>query len=177
MGKAQKPCSVKLITGIISSSKLVSNQAEKKLTYAFGRIDYKSEIIDFNFTDYYAKEMGVDLKRRFLSFSKHISPEQLPKIKIFTNRLEESFAGGTHSFKRSVNIDPGYVTDAKLVLATTKDYSHRIYLSRGIYAETTLFYQKNTFKPYDWTYPDYKTDYYIRVFNEIRNIFMCQRGF
>jgi hypothetical protein len=176
MGKAEKPCSVKLIAGIISSSEIFSNQAEKKLTRAFGSIDYRSRIIDFNFTCYYTGEMGTALKRYFLSFSRLISPERLSEIKIFTNALETGLAKKTRTLNRPVNIDPGYVTDAKLVLASTKDYSHRIYLARGIYAETTLFYQKNTFRPYSWTYPDYKTVDYIDIFNEIRGIFMRQRG-
>jgi hypothetical protein len=177
MGKVQNPCPVKLVAGIISSSERFSCQAEEKLKKAFGSIDYKSRIMDFNFTGYYADEMGPDLKRYFLSFSKLMEPERLSAIKIFSNKLEAGLAKKTPALTRPVNIDPGYINDAKLVLASTKDYSHRIYLSRGIYAETTLFYQKNSFKPYSWTYPDYRTENYIDIFNEMRNIFMQQRGF
>jgi len=175
MGTAEHPCLVKLIAGFISSSEVFSNQAEEKLVEAFGGIDYRSKTIDFDFTKYYANEMGTVLKRYFLSFSKLIDPVRLAEIKIFTNEVEGGFAQRAPAFKRSVNIDPGYITDAKLVLASTKDYSHRIYLSKGIYAETTLFYQKNTFQPLSWTYPDYRTDAYINIFNDIRDIFMGQR--
>lgn len=175
MGTAQRPCSVKLIAGVISSSEIFSNQAEEKLVEAFGGIDYRSKTIDFDFTKYYADEMGTVLKRYFLSFSKLIDPARLAEIKIFTNEAEGCFAERTPALKRSVNIDPGYITDAKLVLASTKNYSHRIYLSNGIYAETTLFYQKNSFRTFNWTYPDYKTKDYINIFNDIRDIFMNQR--
>ena len=175
MGSTECPCPVKLIAGVISSSEIFSNQTEEKLIEAFGSIDYKSKTIDFDFTNYYTEEMGTVLKRYFLSFSKLIDPAHLTDIKIFTNEVERCFSSKTSALKRSVNIDPGYITDAKLVLASTKDYSHRIYLSKGIYAEITLFYQKNTFWPFNWTYPDYRTDDYINIFNDIRDIFMSQR--
>ena len=75
---------------------------------------------------------------------------------------------------RIINIDPGYLDLSKLILASTKDYKHRIYLTKGIYAEVTLFYQDKTFCPWEWTYPDYKTGEYIEIFNRIRQIYAEQ---
>jgi hypothetical protein len=175
MGNVECPCPVKLIAGVISSSETASRQAEESLAEAFGVIDYKSKMIDFDFTSYYTEEMGTGLKRYFLGFKKLIDPANLANIKIFTNEAERLISAKTASFKRAVNIDPGYITAAKLVLASTKDYSHRIYLCDGIYAETTLSYRKDTFRPLDWTYPDYRTDDYIGIFNDMRDIFM-RRG-
>jgi hypothetical protein len=175
MGKPEKPCPVKLVTGIISSSQELFEKCEKLLVRHFGGIDYKSKSMDFNFTDYYREEMGSNLFRRFLSFKNLVDPSQLASVKILANTLELRLAKSSKQSRRPINIDPGYISDAKLVLASTKDYSHRIYIGRSVYAEITLFYQKNTFRPNSWTYPDYKTDEYIAIFNQIRAIFMKQR--
>ena len=96
---------------------------------------------------------------------------QLSKIKVFTNRVENKLSLNS---RRQINIDPGYLDMAKLVLASTKDYKHRIYLDRGIYAEITLFYRDKTFQPWEWTYPDYRTSDYIRIFNQIRQVYAQQ---
>ncbi len=176
MGTLKKPHPVKLITGIISSSQSLFNQAEKQLVKAFGRLDYKSGMIDFDCTPYYAKYTGRDLFRVFLSFDKLVDPARLASIKIKTNNMEARLARSMKGkLKRPVNIDPGYITAAKLVLASTKDYSHRIYIDQGIYAEITLSFRKKRFMPCDYTYPDYRTDEYISIFTRIRDNFMHQR--
>lgn len=177
MGKPEKPFPVKLVTGIISSSQELFEKCEKPLVRHFGEIDYKSKSMDFNFTNYYSEDMGSGLFRRFLSFKNLVDPSRLAAVKILANTLESRLARSSKQAKRPINIDPGYITDAKLVLASTKDYSHRIYIGKNIYAEITLFYQKNTFHPNNWTYPDYRTDEYISIFNDIRAIFMKQRRY
>ncbi|UCH12328.1 MAG: DUF4416 family protein [Candidatus Omnitrophota bacterium] len=171
MGQVRRSLPVKLITGIITGNENNFDITANVLTKKFGAIDYKSPIYDFNLTNYYQKEMGPELKRQFLSFSKTIAPAKLAKIKLFTNKLEKRYSKND---KRLINVDPGYVTASKLVLATTKDYSHRIYLDRGIFAEVTLYYKNGTFNPWGWTYPDYKTKGYIESFNHIREIYMLQ---
>jgi hypothetical protein len=171
MGKINKVIPVKLICGIITSDENNFNIARKELSKKFGAIDYKSPISDFNLTDYYQKEMGPNLKRRFLSFSKLIIPAEIIKIKHLTNKLEVKYS---KNGKRLINIDPGYISASKLVLATTKDYFHRIYLDKGIFAEVTLYFRAGSFTPFDWTYPDYKSKNYIEAFNRIREIYMRQ---
>ena len=171
MGQACKPLEVKLISGIIAGDVNSFDITQKALSKKFGAIDYKSPIYDFNLTDYYQKEMGPNLKRQFLSFYKLIDPVKLAKIKLIANRAEKRFS---KEGKHLMNIDPGYVTASKLVLATTKNYSHRIYLKNGIYAEVTLRFKGGTFNPLDWTYPDYKTDGYLETFNRIRKIYLEQ---
>jgi len=162
---------VKLIIGFIFKNEKIVEQAKLLLKKRFGEIDFESETLAFKHTDYYCAEFGKDLKRSFISFKKLILAENLPGIKIATNKIEEKL-----SFKglRLINIDPGYLDLAKLILASTKDYKHRIYLNRGIFAEVTLFYQSKTFKPWEWTYPDYRTDEYIAIFNQIRGIYAAQ---
>lgn len=170
MGKIKKHLPVKLITGLIFQEEATAQKAKSILTRHLGRIDFQSPVLLFKHTDYYRKEFGANLKRQFLSFQKPIDPARLYQIKILTNKIETKLSVAN---KRRINIDPGYLTLSKLVLATTKDYSHRIYLNRGIYAEVTLFFEGKRFKPYDWTYPDYQTAEYAEVFHKIRNIYLC----
>lgn len=166
MGKAKKHPPVKLVMGFIFKDKNLMNKTKNILEKRFGKIDFESEGIPFRHTDYYEKEFGKDLNRKFISFKKLIRPQEMPKIKIITNRIEQGMSGGLN---RKINIDPCYIDLSKLVLASTKDYKHRIYLNKGIYAEVTLFYQDKSFRFWDWTYPDYKTREYITIFNKIRN--------
>jgi hypothetical protein len=128
-----------------------------------------SAAFEFTETDYYAATMGSDLKKQFLAFERLVDPGVLPDIKIQTNQWEAEYAAlGRHPESRPLNLDPGYVTPAKLVLASTKDHAHRIYLRDGIYAELTLSYRKHAWQPMDWTYPDYRRDDYQRFFTRCR---------
>lgn len=173
MAKAKKPRRVKLVIGMLTRDKKLFDTIEEFFVKEFGEIDCRGPVLPFEYTNYYKKEMGHPLKRRFVSFRKLIPPENLPKIKIATNSLEVKFAAKEKgSIKRRINIDPGYISDAKLVLATTKDYFHRIYLNKGIYAEVTLAWKKGSFRPFEWTYPDYKTEEYIGILNNIRNLYI-----
>ena len=171
MGKILKTQPVKLIIALIFRDKLSYSKARKILSRKFGSIDFESPNLNFNLTNYYEKEIGRDLFRRFISFDKLISPDALPRIKVLTNKIEKKLS---YRKGRTVNIDPGYLDMAKLVLASTKDYMHRIYLGRGIFAEVTLSYQGKSFRPWDWTYPDYRTEGYIRIFNHIRHAYSQQ---
>ena len=171
MGKIKACDPVKLIIGFIFNKQVCFTAAKNILEKKFGKIDFESQILPFNLTDYYKKEFGNNLKRSFVSFSRLINPEDLPKIKIATNKIEERLSVKN---KRRINIDPGYLELSKLVLATTKDYSHRIYLGGGIYGEVTLYYCNATFTAWEWTYPDYKTDTYIQIFNQIRATYAKQ---
>jgi len=162
---------VKLIVGFIFYDAAVLPKAEVILKRRFGNMDFQSPLLDFTHTDYYHEEFGASLKRKFISFAKLIPPDALPKIKIYTNKIERKFLAAG---KRLINIDPGYLDLAKLVLASTKDFVHRIYLDKNIFAETTLFYQNKTFRPWECTYPDYRSPEYIEIFNQIREIYAEQ---
>ncbi|MCX5713597.1 MAG: DUF4416 family protein [Candidatus Omnitrophica bacterium] len=160
-----------MIIGLIYKDEAVLSLVFSALKKLFGSIDFESNALNFNHTDYYQKEFGADLKKRFISFRKLIPPEQLSRIKIKTNRIESKLS--TRGARR-VNIDPGYLDLSKLLLATTKDYRHRIYIGDGIFAEITLYYQDKSFKPWEWTYPDYRTLEYIETFNHLREIYRKQ---
>jgi len=169
MGLTQKPQPVKLFCSIFSQDVEKMNKAKQLLIAKFGALDFESNLLSFEYTSYYEKEFGPHLKRIFVSFKKLIKPEQLWRIKILTNKIENILR---ISDKRTVNIDPGYISQANLVLATTKAYSHRIYINCGIYEETTLLYKKHAFLPLPWTYPDYKSQECLEIFLKIReNLF------
>lgn len=159
---------VKLISGLLSADKAILSRAKQFLERYYGPIDLKSPVIPFDFTDYYDDELGKGILRQYISFSRLIRPEYISKIKRQTIRMEGRFMMGE---RRRVNIDPGFVALDKLVLATTKNATYRIYLGKGIYAQSTLFFQKGTFHPWQWTYPDYKTDMAIEFFNKVRNVY------
>ncbi|MBU4128896.1 DUF4416 family protein [bacterium] len=171
MSKAKGHKPAKLIVGMFTNRLGLFEEALKVLEKKYGPVDYKSPLLPFDKTDYYKEEFGKDLKRKFYSFKKLIEAEDLPKVKIFANNLEKKLS---EEGNRSINLDPGYLTPAKLVLATTKDYQHRIYYGKGIYGEVTLRYKKKSFIPWEWTYPDYRTEEYIEIFNHIRKIYMEQ---
>lgn len=182
MGKILATVPVKLFIGILASDISLFRIAEKKLSSVFGTIDLKTadEGIPFTFTDYYTTEMGTNLKRFFLSFEKLIKPDEISGIKIRANELEETVTQKVKSpVSRPINLDPGYLTTGKVILATTKDYAHRIYVKDGIYAEVTLQYrsgQESTkgFQPMPWTYPDYRTKEYLDFFARMRKIYLNQ---
>ncbi|MDP2940750.1 MAG: DUF4416 family protein [Candidatus Omnitrophota bacterium] len=162
---------VKLIVGFIFKEESALKKAKLALIRLYGEVDFESPKLAFYHTNYYEKEFGSSLKRKFISFRKLILPQNLARIKAAANKLEKKLSRNS---KRLINIDPGYLNLAKLVLASTKDYKHRIYLGQGIYAEITLFYQRKTFTPWEWTYPDYRSREYIEIFNRIREIYSGQ---
>lgn len=156
---------MKLIAGIISA-RSDDSEVLAELEKEFGSIDLKSDVIPFDFTSYYSDEMGENLKRYWVSFETPVSPDELAAIKLATCFVEKKFS---ESGKRRINIDPGYLAPSKLVLASTKDFSHRIYLKDGIYAEITLQFAKNRFCSLPWTYPDYKSDTFLKFIAEVRS--------
>jgi hypothetical protein len=159
----------KLICGLIGRMEVFS-AAEALLQATFGKIDGRSEVIQFGFTDYYQAEMGRDLSRQWVSFEGTITQAEIVRAKLKTIGMERELADS--SGKRRVNLDPGFVSGAKLVLASTKDFSHRIYLWGGIFAEVTLIFEHGSFVPLKWSYPDYQTDTAMEFFKSARNSFL-----
>ncbi len=176
MVQMKRPEPVKLILGMISAEESLFTQVEERITQRWGKIDFRSPILLFQGTDYYEKEMGANLKRKFLSFESLIDPGEIIQVKLFTNRLEQEFLY-PHLSRRRLNLDPGYISLSKLVLTSTKNFEHRIYLGRGIYAEITLKYKRGRgFQPGEVTYPDYRRTEYLDIFNHLRQIYHQQLG-
>jgi len=173
MGSIKPVKPVKYFCGIIGKNVDIINHAREELVGLMGRIDQESELIPFDFTDYYTEEMGSGLIRQFVSFHELMSPAKLAEIKLATNLIEDKFAAKAGvKMNRVVNLDPGYITAANLILATTKDFSHRIYIGEGIYAEVTLIFKKSGCVFFDWTYPDFKSGKYMGFFQELRRRYM-----
>ena len=168
MGRIVRNQPVKLICGLLFKDEAWADKAITILRRYFGEVDFQSESVPFTQTAYYEKELGPCLFRKFLAFRRLIEPSSLADIKLITNRIENRLS---RKGKRTVNLDPGYLELAKLILASTKNYSHRIYLGKGIYAELTLMYRGNKFFPLEWTYPDYRTEWSLRVMQDIRQVY------
>ncbi|MFA7574132.1 MAG: DUF4416 family protein [Arcobacteraceae bacterium] len=179
MGQIYYPNPVKLIFSIIGNEDYMFLEAKVYLTKIFGKIDMESEFQNFDFTDYYKKEMGDCLKQQLISFEKLIIPTKLSIIKHISNKMELTIAtnnneGILKKRKRRINLDPGYLTLSKFILASTKDGSARIYLNHGIYAEITLSFIHKTFQPLDWTYLNYQTFLFINFLNDVRKKYKDQ---
>jgi hypothetical protein len=165
MGKINIIAPVNYFCGIIYREESVFNKVISQLKEKLGEIDIITESFAFNFTDYYTKEMGDNLLRRFVSFKNLKDPIELSDIKILTNNIEEKYSVNG---SRVINLDPGYVDFSKVVLASTKDFTHRLYIGKGIYAEVTMFYKDKKFNFSPWTYKDYQSKEYLGFFYEVR---------
>jgi hypothetical protein len=152
MSIPQPPQPAKLVIGLFTKTKELAGDVYNQLQEIYGPVDLSSPWFDFAFTDYYRAEMGAPLFRRVFSFERLIAQDQLAEIKCRTNAIENTLS---RQGRRSVNIDPGYLLYERFVLATGKNYTHRIYIGRRIYADLTLIYQKGAYQPLPWTYPDY----------------------
>jgi hypothetical protein len=172
MGNITELKPVKLFTGMLSQDTALFNKLSEKLAVVYGAIDIESPVWPWEHTTYYEKEMGAGLKRKFVFFEKLIHPGEIAGIKSKTVELEKQYLN--ESGGRIINLDPGYLDAAKLVLATTKDFAHRIYLSNGIYGEVTLIYSGKNYQSLPYTFPDYRTDDYLEVFRKAREIYKTQ---
>jgi Domain of unknown function (DUF4416) len=169
MGEIHEPAPVLLIVAAISRHDAAREWARQRCADHYGPVALKSEPFDFIETDYYTATMGAGLKKQFFAFERLVDPAALAGIKCDTNGWEAEYAAlGRHEEPRPLNLDPGYITPAKLVLASTKDHAHRIYLRDGIYAEVTLAYRHRRWQPLEWTYPDYRREDYQRFFTQCR---------
>jgi len=164
----------KLIIGIISSLDAAIGRTEEAVTATYGPVDLKSSAFPFDQTDYYDRQMGTGLRRMFLGFSGLIPPESLSSIKVHTNALEEELRKSFARAERIVNIDPGILTASALIMATTKNFAHRIPLSQGIYAHLELLFSGKAAKLLPWTYPDFEQEGYQRYFLEARQVYLRQ---
>jgi hypothetical protein len=169
MWELKEPKPVKLIVGILASDERCLTAAREGLHAALGAADLVSAIWTFDQTDYYAAQMGPRVLRQFVSFEQLIDPGQLARIKHRTNAIEQDLATtlGT-PFSRPVNLDPGLIEPSKLVLASTKNFAHRIYIGERMYAEVTLVFDKGEWRLLPYTYPDYHQPQYFDFFSTVR---------
>ncbi len=167
MGAIRNKERVILVAGLLlKNDEALRQLLEKELEKLWGPMSHGSEEVDFSFSDYYEKEMGVKLKRRFVAFQEPFYAGNLLQAKLNSNEIEERLA---ISRKRRVNVDPGYLDLSKVVVASTKDATYRVYLGEGIYAQSMLRYEGGSYHPWKWTYPDYRSEMAIAFFNRVRS--------
>ena len=172
MGIITEPGPVKLLVGMLSQDVLLFDKLKDTLQEEYGPVDIESDVWQWEHTKYYKKEMGAGLKRKFLFFENLIHPGVIADIKLKTDEMEKLYLNKNAG--RMINLDPGYLDAAKLVLATTKDFSHRIYLDKGIYGEVTLIYSGGNYQVFPYTFPDYRTEEYMKIFEQARELYKQQ---
>lgn len=167
---------VKLVCGVIYKEEGLYGEVRSRLEAEWGRADSESPAFPFDLTDYYEAETGPGLVRRFLSFERPVRPESLPALKLRAIAIEEDLRRERGSAGRPANIDPGYVTAAALVMATAKDFAHRVPLADGIYAHLELLFTRTGTRTLDWTYPDLRRDAARAYFRSVRDAFLRGAG-
>lgn len=163
------PDPAKLVMSVFMKEKPLFESVFPLLETIGGPVDLVSRWLDFDFTNYYHKEMGHPLFRRILAFKSLVDQADLSKIKQATNAVEQQFV---QDQQRRINIDPGYLLPSRFVLATGKDYAHRIYIGDHMYADLTLMYVGKQFVSLDWTYPDYRSKEIIRFLEQVRDKYL-----
>lgn len=163
---------VKFFCGLIYRGEPSAEAACAGMSAVLGGISLRSAAVPFTATDYYRGEMGEPLLRRFVAFAGGQPPERLPEAKIAAMGLEERLAAGS---RRTVNIDPGYLSAANVVIATAKNHYHRVPLRDGVYAHLEYVLKDGRLQCLPWTYPDFKTEAYLDFFNRLREQFRTER--
>ena len=169
MAEPRPPVPVLLVAAVFSRYAEAVGRARTRLEASYGPVEKASPAFVFDPTDYYAATMGAGLRKQLFAFRELVAPDRLPEVKRHTNGLEGEVArAGAYEEPRAVNIDPGYLTLGKFLLATTKDQAHRVYLRDGVFAEVTLHYRGGAFEPWPWTYADYRTPGVLDFLREAR---------
>lgn len=178
MWEIKKPRPVKLIIAVMAGNDKCLGSALDAIVTEFGTTDLVSDVWTFDQTDYYKNQTGPHILKQFASIDKLIDPGELAQIKHKTNQIEQTQAKLLHSagvtWPRPVNLDPGIIEPSKLILASTKNYSHRIYIGQGMYAEVTLTFHKGKWLPFPYTYPDYKQSGYQEFLSKVRDRLVAQ---
>jgi hypothetical protein len=170
MGHATSHPPAVLLLAAFSRHQAALDWARRRAEENWGTIAHQSPVFEFTQTAYYRPSMGTDLRKVFFAFGRPLDPAELADVKHQTNAWEEEYrATAAVAEARPLNLDPGYLTLAKLVLASTKDHSHRVYLRDGIYAEVTLYYSRRRWQAREWTYADYQRADYQEFFSRCRD--------
>jgi hypothetical protein len=173
MGAIKPPELSLLFISVLYGKSDIFSQAKEILENKLGDVLYISPSLTWDYSAYYKDEIGWPLFRQIIFFKNLIDPVLLVDIKIKTNEIESAF---TSDGKRQINLDPGYLTLSKIVLASTKNYAHRLYLGKGIYGEITLIYKNGTYSPHLFTYRDYQDKSHIDIFMQAREILKKMLG-
>lgn len=173
MGSIRMPAPVCPILALTYQQREQADQALEWFREKAGEVSTSSEPFTFIHTRYYEPEMGSDLSKIFYAFADLMDPADLVSLKRYSNHIEERLSV---QGRRRVNLDPGYLEAAKLILATTKNFSHRIYLGQGIYGDVQLYWRDGRFQCNPWTYPDYQDATTLAFFTRVRDHYLTRNG-
>ncbi len=171
MSQLREPAPVRLLCSLLSADRALILQGIAEVSQSCGPAEWMSPELAFDRTRYYEAELGWPLWRRFVFFESLVRSEQLVEVKLATHELEQRHLSAG---RRSVNVDPGYLSAERVVLATGKNYTHRIHLARGIFADLTLIFHQGSYRSLDWTYPDYADRDTIGMMNAARQRYLAQ---
>jgi len=171
MSYPKEPDPVKFFVAVLFSDEERFSKAKSLMIESFGNFDFESETKKFDVSNYYKDEMGENIFRIFLSFETLRTPDFLVEMKLKSMEIEIKLA---YEGKRKVNIDPGYIDFSKVILATFKGAGSKIYLAKGVWADLILRYEKGTFHPFPWTFPDFRDGSYNQILIKIRNLYKEQ---
>jgi len=174
MGQTRSPLPVKLFVGTLTSLPDIMPRVEQLLVARFGPVDLRSDNYPFDLTHYYDDAMGSPITRSFLAFRNLIPADQLADVKEETNALEAELALEYRQVRRPINLDPGYLEESKIVLASTKNFYHRILLAGGIYGEVTLHFSGGAWQSFAWSFPDFRSGRYDEIFTRLRQVYRKQ---
>jgi Domain of unknown function (DUF4416) len=173
MGRIRSPEPALLFIGTLYSDPGISDRSRELIEKNFGEVLFSSHSLPWDYSAYYKEELGSPLFRQFIFFNNLIDPGTLADAKLKTNEIEDMFSS---EGRRRINLDPGYLTPARIVLASTKDYAHRIYLGKGIYGEVTLIFKDGIYSPHLYTYRDYQDKQYVEIFMNARELLRKKSG-
>ncbi|MFO0816610.1 MAG: DUF4416 family protein [Pirellulales bacterium] len=171
MAPPQPVVPVKFLVAILWSDSERLADATQSLRERWGEFDFAGPDHPFDATDYYVSEMGVGAQRRLVSFRQLASPETLAEAKLVCNDIEDRWAtpGG-----RRVNLDIGYLDLGKVVLASLKFAGQKIAIGQGVYADLIGRYGQGKYRPFEWTFPDFRDGRYDGDLSEIRRLYREQ---
>jgi hypothetical protein len=167
---------VALLCAVMATEEAIIQDATEALVERLGPLRGAGPVYAFDQSVYYRREMGEGLQKQLLCFANKVDPAFLPQVKGQTMMLERERGTDTgDGLKRSVNIDPGLLSIESLALATTKYKGHRLCIAPSLYGEVTLLYQKGAYRPFEWTYPDYRTPENLAFLQQMRDWLMATR--
>ena len=168
MSAPEHPDPVKVFAAVLYARDADACEVERAMEGRWGSIDHRGEVVPFDVTDYYEPEMGGGLTRSIVSFADLVAPEDIVRLKLEANTIEEEFA---HDGQRTVNIDVGYFDIHKIVLASCKYDAQKVHVGSGIYADIVCRFYEGSYVPYDWTFPDFRARFYDSDFAKIRAVY------
>jgi len=160
-----EPRPARLVVSVIYREERRFTETVPRVESVAGPVRAAGGPLPFDRTEYYGREMGAPLFRRFLAAGRAVPRGSLAPIKVAMESIEAEMSEGG---RRTVNLDPGLLTPESFILATGKNFSHRVYLGNGVFADLTLVYRGGEFRPLPWTYPDYASDGVRSLLGELR---------